>query len=176
MGSGHTRFFQGSFQRVTPAYHSEGLPQEKCPRDKVKHRRASCHQRALWVGNNGPPVALWVDLGPCLELQGQGAASLWPKRTGRGGQRGPGLLVGERESVGAKIPEIGQRREGRPLLGAGPTWIGQCSKRVLWMLEGSTQGGPQRAILGPAPASHQLQTRAFTQESHGFSSCVEHNP
>lgn len=68
-------------------------------------------------------------LAPCLELEGQGAACVWPRSPGEGDQRDPRLLVGEREEkasmggkvMGAKTPEMGQRREGKPLLYARPT-------------------------------------------------------
>lgn len=69
-------------------------------------------------------------LAPCLGLEGQAAATLWPRNSGRGGQRGPVLQLGEWKknidgegwSVGAKTPPLGQSREKRPLLGAQPTW------------------------------------------------------
>ena len=42
-------------------------------------------------------------LAPCLELEGQQAASLWPRSPGRRGQRGPGLLTGGRKEEKAQI-------------------------------------------------------------------------
>ena len=110
----------------------------------------------------GPVVAPGL-LAPRLGLEGQGAATLWP-RSPEGGSQRRALLWGSRRKkyrwggvCGCKDPTAGSEwgEETSPGCPAHLEIIAQ--HRVQRMLAGSPQGGPQRAILGTVPAaSHQL--------------------
>lgn len=96
-------------------------PQGMGPLGRVPVGRGCEVVAHLWI-RGGPGIGTQAFcLDPCLDLEGQGATSLWPRSPRRGGQRGPHLLVGEKASVGAKASGMGQRGERRPLLGARPT-------------------------------------------------------